>query len=96
MVYTTLVVTTIKPFQDYDDDDPELQRRINRWKFWQNLKLIRLEYIQKHGEFDIDKFDQFIKSNYGIKLLTVDGNISDGFDIIDEKLYTIYLLKYGY
>ena len=96
MVYTTLVVTTIKPFQDYDDDDPELQRRINRWKFWQNLKLIRLEYIQKHGEFDIDKFDQFIKSNYGIKLLTVDGNISDGFDIIDEKLYTMYLLKYGY
>ena len=96
MVYTTLVVTTIKPFQDYDDDDPELQRRINRWKFWQNLKLIRLEYIQKHGEFDIYKFDQFIKSTYGIKLLTVDGNISDGFDIIDEKLYTIYLLKYGY
>lgn len=89
-------MTTIKPFQDYDDDDPELRRRINRWKFWQNLKLIRLEYIQKHGEFDIDKFDQFIKSNYGIKLLTVDGNISDGFDIIDEKLYTIYLLKYGY
>ena len=89
-------MTTIKPFQDYDEDDPELQRRINRWKFWQNLKLIRLEYIQKHGEFDIDKFDQFIKSNYGIKLLTVDGNISDGFDIIDEKLYTMYLLKYGY
>ena len=89
-------MTTIKPFQDYDDDDPELQRRINRWKFWQNLKLIRLEYIQKHGEFDIDKFDQFIKSNYGIKLMTDEGNISDGFDIIDEKLYTIYLLKYGY
>jgi hypothetical protein len=88
-------MTTIKQFQDYDDDDPELQRRINRWKFWQNLKLIRLEYIQKHGEFDIDKFDQFIRSNYGIKLLTVDGNISDGFDIIDERLYTVYLLKYG-
>ena len=89
-------MTTIKPFQDYDDDDPELRRRINRWKFWQNLKLIRLEFIEKYGDFDIEKFDQFIKSNYGIKLLTVDGNISDGFDIIDEKLYTIYLLKYGY
>jgi len=85
-----------KNFQDYDDDDPELQRRVHRWKFWSNLKLIRLEYHQKHGEFDIEKFDQFIGSNYGIKLLTMDGNISDGFDIIDERLYTVYLLKYGY
>jgi hypothetical protein len=88
-------MTTIKPFQDYDDDDPDLNRRVNRWKFWVNLKMIRLEYIQKHGQFDIEKFDQFIQETYGLRLLTVDGNITDGFDIIDEKLYTIYLLKYG-
>lgn len=88
-------MTTIKQFQDYDDDDPELQRRINRWKFWQNLKIIRLEFIEKHGEFDLTKFDLYIKNNYGIQLMTDEGNITDGFDIIDEKLYTIYLLKYG-
>ena len=88
-------MTTIKPFQDYDDDDSDINRRVNRWKFWVNLKMIRLEYIQKHGQFDIEKFDQFIQETYGLRLLTVDGNITDGFDIIDEKLYTIYLLKYG-
>jgi hypothetical protein len=88
-------MTTIKPFQDYDDDDPDLNRRVNRWKFWVNLKMIRLEYIQKHGQFDIEKFDQFIQETYGLRLLTVDGNITDGFDIVDEKLYTVYLLKYG-
>ena len=88
-------MTTIKPFKDYDDDDPDINRRINRWKFWVNLKMIRLEFIQKHGNFDIELFDTFIQETYGIRLLTVDGNITDGFDIIDEKLYTVYLLKYG-
>ena len=53
-----------KNFQDYDDDDPELDRRINRWKLWQNLKLIRLEFINKHGDFDIEKFHLYIKNNY--------------------------------
>ena len=88
-------MTTIKPFKDYDDDDPDINRRVNRWKFWVNLKMIRLEFIQKHGNFDIELFDTFIQETYGIRLLTVDGNITDGFDIIDEKLYTVYLLKYG-
>ncbi len=88
-------MTTIKPFKDYDDDDPDINRRINRWKFWVNLKTIRLEFIQKHGNFDIELFDTFIQETYGIRLLTVDGNITDGFDIVDEKLYTVYLLKFG-
>ena len=89
------MVTTTKNFRDYDDDDPDINRRLNRWKFWTNLKMIRLEYIQKNGNFNIELFDKFICETYGIKLLTVDGNISDGFDIIDEKLYTVYLLKFG-
>lgn len=89
------MVVTTKNFQDYDDDDPELNRRINRWKFWVNLKIIRQEYIEKFEFFDIELFNKYILETYGIKLLTIDGNISDGFDIIDEKLYTIYLLKFG-
>ena len=52
--------------------------------------------MEKYNQFDIEGFDKFIKETYGLRLLTVDGNITDGFDIIDEKLYTIYLLKYGH
>lgn len=84
----------IKPFQDYDDDDPEIEKRVNRYKFWQSLKEIRKEFVEKNGTFDIEDFDKFLQETYGLKLLTIDGNITDGFDIIDEKLYTIYLLKY--
>jgi len=88
-------VAVIKPFQDYDDDDPELARRINRWKFWQSLKEIRKEFMGDRVAFDIESFNEYIAKTYGLKLLTTDGNITDGFDIIDEKLYTIYLLKHG-
>jgi len=87
-------VAKIKPFQDYDDDDPEIEKRVNRYKFWQSLKEIRKEFVEKNGTFDIEDFDKFLQETYGLKLLTIDGNITDGFDIIDEKLYTIYLLKY--
>ena len=89
-----VVVAKIKPFQDYDDDDPEIEKRVNRYKFWQSLKEIRKEFVEKNGTFDIEDFDKFLQETYGLKLLTIDGNITDGFDIIDEKLYTIYLLKY--
>lgn len=88
-------MAVIKPFQDYDDDDPELARRINRWKFWQSLKEIRKEFMGSRETFDIESFHEYIAKTYGLKLLTTDGNITDGFDIIDEKLYTIYLLKHG-
>jgi len=88
-------MATILPFQDYDDDDPDLSKRINRWKFWQSLKNIRKEYMENKSQFDVEEFDEYIRNTYGLKLLTVDGNITDGFDIIDEKLYTIYLLKHG-
>ena len=37
----------IKPFQDYDDDDPEIEKRVNRYKFWQSLKEIRKEFVEK-------------------------------------------------
>ena len=40
-------VATIKPFQDYDDDDPNIDRRKNRWNYWSALKVVRKEYLEK-------------------------------------------------
>ena len=34
------------------------------------------------------------EANYGIKMNIVDGNITDGYRIMDEKKYLIFLLKY--
>jgi hypothetical protein len=89
-------MTTIPPFQDYDDDDPEIDFRKKRWDYWTALKKIRKEYLEdtKSGEFDAFEFEDYIEENYGIKMNIVDGNITDGYKVMDEKKYIIFLLKY--
>ena len=89
-------MTIIPPIQDYDDDDPNIEQRKKRWDYWAALKLIRTEYIAdaKNGEFDAYDFDDYIEEKYGIKMNLVDGNITDGYKIMDEKKYIIFLLKF--
>ena len=87
-----------KDFQDYDDDDPNIEQRKKRWNYWAALKQIRKEYMQDmatlDGQFDAYDFEDYIEENYGIKMNIVDGNITDGYRIMDEKKYLIFLLKY--
>lgn len=91
-------MTTIPLIQDYDDDDPNIEQRKKRWDYWAALKLIRKEYMQDmanlDGQFDAFDFEDYIEANYGIKMNIVDGNITDGYKVIDEKKYLIFLLKY--
>jgi hypothetical protein len=89
-------VATIKPFQDYDDDDTEIDRRKNRWDYWNALKLVRKEYLEKTGseQFDAYEFEDYLEKYYGVKMNIVNGNITDGYKIMDEKLYLVFLLKF--
>lgn len=89
-------MTTILPFQDYDDDDPNIEQRKKRWDYWAALKQIRKEYIAETaiGQFDAYDFEDYIEANYGIKMNVVDGNITDGYKVMDEQKYLIFLLKY--
>jgi hypothetical protein len=89
-------MTTVPPFQDYDDDGPEIEFRNNRWNYWAALKQIRKEYMQDAAtiEFDAFDFEDYIEENYGIKMNIVNGNITDGYKIMDEKKYLIFLLKF--
>ena len=91
-------MTTIKPFKDYDDDDPEIDRRKNRWNYWEALKKVRREYMldieQLGGQFDAFDFEDYLIENYGLKMNIVNGNITDDYEIVDEKKYLIFILKY--
>jgi len=91
-------MTTIPHFQDYDDDDPNIEKRKKRWDYWAALKLVRKEYMQDisdlDGQFDAYDFEDYIEENYGIKMQIVNGNITDGYKIMDEKKYLIFLLKF--
>lgn len=87
-----------RSFQDYDDDGPEMEFRKKRWDYWAALKQIRKEYMDDmkslDGQFDAFDFEDYIEANYGIKMNLVDGNITDGYKVIDEKKYLMFLLKY--
>jgi hypothetical protein len=91
-------MATIPQIQDYDDDDPNIEHRKKRWDYWAALKLIRKEYMADlkalDGQFDAFDFEDYIEENYGIKMNIVDGNITDGYKVMDEKKYIIFLLKY--
>jgi hypothetical protein len=87
-------MATIQPFQDYDDDDTEIDKRKNRWNYWEALKKVRKEYMIQNKEFDAYDFEDYLVGQYGLKMNIVGGNITDGYEIVDEKKYLIFLLKF--
>ena len=87
-------MASIPHIQDYDDDDPEIDKRRNRWNYWEALKKVRKEYMEQNKEFDAYDFEDYLVGQYGLKMNIVNGNITDGYEIVDEKKYLIFLLKF--
>jgi hypothetical protein len=87
-------MASIPHIQDYDDDDPLIEQRKKRWNYWEALKKVRTEYMQQNREFDAYDFEDYLVGQYGIKMNIVNGNITDGYEIVDEKKYLIFLLKF--
>ena len=87
-------MASIPHIQDYDDDDPLIKQRRNRWNYWEALKKVRKEYMAQNSEFDAYDFEDYLIGQYGLKMNIVNGNITDGYEIVDEKKYLIFLLKF--
>jgi hypothetical protein len=87
-------MASIPHIQDYDDDDPNLDFRKRRWNYWEALKKVRKEYMEQNREFDAYDFEDYLTGQYGVKMNIVNGNITDGYEIVDEKKYLIFLLKF--
>ena len=87
-------MATIAQVQDYDDDDPNIEQRKKRWDYWAALKLVRKEYMEQNKEFDAYDFEDYLTGQYGIRMNIINGNITDGYEIVDEKKYLIFLLKF--
>jgi hypothetical protein len=87
-------MATIPQIQDYDDDDPLIEQRRNRWNYWEALKKVRKEYMEQNREFDAYDFEDYLLGQYGLKMNIVNGNITDGYEIVDEKKYLMFLLKF--
>lgn len=90
-----------KSFQDYDNNDPYIEFRKNRWDYWAALKKARIDFMKDisdlSGQFDAFDFDNWLEHNYGFKInvTSSDGTITDSYVVVDEKKYLIFLLKYA-
>jgi len=90
-----MVMTNIsKSFQDYDDDDLNISFRKNRWKYWNQLRLEKIEFMENKSEFDWTIFTEYIQAKYGIKMNIINGTITDNYQIVDEQKYLVFLLKF--
>jgi hypothetical protein len=84
----------IPHIRDFDDDDPEIDFRKNRWNYWEALKKVRKEYMEQNKDFDAYDFEDYLIGQYGLKMNIINGNITDGYEIVDEKKYIVFLLKF--
>jgi hypothetical protein len=87
------MVNVPKDFQDYDDDDADIEKRKARWEFWETLKKLRKEFTENR-EFDADDFIDWIEEKYGFKLVLNDTGITDDYAVTDEQKYLIFRLRY--
>lgn len=70
-----------------------------RWEYYKVIGKLRREFanefIDSPGHFDYDAFANNVEKKYGIRFIkNIEGNITHAFDIIDEKLYVLFLLKW--
>lgn len=81
------------------DDFPALQdQREKRNEYWRRLKLAKEEFLKKPNTdyfvYPTNAFVRFLKETYGLDIVLIDGNIGEDYNIIDEKKYTLFLLRY--
>ena len=89
---------------DLDPKDPDREYRKHRWQYWNTLKNIRSEYMKivehKRVVYESSEFLKYIEKTYGFRPIVthyeLDGDmITDKYEIVDERLYTYFLLKWG-
>ena len=81
-------------------DDIALQEaKRKRNEHWLRMRRARAQFLEDvaaadcSGTFD---FWQYLEANYGLIPERDDqGNIKEGYAVTDEKLYTLFLLKFG-
>ena len=90
------MVNVPKDFQDYDDDDPEIEKRKKRYSYWSHLRQMREEFYEAQGiDRDNTKFMDWVRETYGFEPILNERGITDDYKVVDEKKFIVYILKYG-
>lgn len=84
----------------FADDEKALQEfRRKRNEHWLRMRRARAQFMEDVAAADCSStfdFWQYLEVNYGLVPGRDDqGNITEGYTVTNEKLYTVFLLKFG-
>lgn len=83
------------PMYESDFESLENQRK-KRNEYWKRIRNAKIYYIILYGiPISQNLFWSWLKEEYGLVPKLVDGNISEDYEVVDEKLYTMFLLKFS-
>jgi hypothetical protein len=75
--------------------------RSGKYQFWTIIRRVRSDYLRSLGDIRAESpmliekgFYDYMKKVYGIELHIIDGYIGPDYDIVDEKKYMLYQIKY--
>jgi hypothetical protein len=91
---TDFEITMLAPDQEALQEYKK--KRNNHWK---RMRSARVEWCKLFNLPVTENFDAFynwLAENYGLRPhMDLHGNIEDGYAVIDEKKYLLFLMKFG-
>jgi hypothetical protein len=75
--------------------------RKKRNQYWNMIRSAKRDFIvltdQAALEYELgdEAFYYYLRQNYGLQVELIDGKIAGDYNIVDEKKYLLFLLKYG-
>lgn len=76
-----------------DQYTPETQQK--KYEYWYRLCRASVDYRMCHGHGDDEiSFEQWMLSNWGLKIIQRADGYTPYHEIIDENKYLLFLLKY--
>ena len=79
----------------------EDERKQDRYRYWRMLKRAKADYLDLTYHASVEytltdsDFYYYLQHNYGLKPQIIDGKIGEFFDVVDEKKYMLFVLKYS-
>ena len=69
-----------------------------RYEYWSRLKKAYADYEYNHNgdvyETDLRSFDRWMQQHWGVSITIVDSCLGSTYQVIDEKKYMLFMLKY--
>lgn len=79
-----------------DDDEALREHKRKRNEHWARMRKAREFWLIKHLIDSPNTFWAWLENECGLRPnRDTDGNITEGYTVTDEKLYTVFLLKFG-